>query len=364
MKRSKFILLFYLIFIFWGLHSAFCQEETQPKDNVDTILTKMQDANSSIKYRGIMTTVVFNNPFSEVCRYKIENYGTILRREELLTNSIEKEVDYDDGKNLWRYFPYKNLLIKELTKINNRLNYKPDKILKLAKTNYAIEMLGRYEANKRTCYKVVFKPKINDRPQQIYWIDSQTGIPFKIEKYGSNNELVSVSSFSEIDFPVAFNKESLDLMVPPQTEIAEVKEEYNLSLATATAEMGKGITLPAYIPIGFILNNIIVRSLGSEKTIQFFYSDGLSSLSIFQKPVPEMSNTIKTPHGSVRVNEKSAFISSSGTMNIICMKADQMTTTVMGEIFKDAILKVAESLTTTPQEILIPLEPIHSVPKK
>ena len=363
MKHAKLSLVIFFIIVIGTFRAASSQDKNQSED-INHILMKMQQSNSLIKYQGIMTTILINNPFSEVCRYKIENYGNILRKEELLTNGIDKEIDYDDGKNLWRFFPNKNLLIKETTKINNPLNNKPKEILCLVKKNYEIKILGEYEANKRTCYKIIFKPKTNDRPQQIYWIDSQTGIPFKIEKYGSDNELVSVSSFSDIDFQVTANKGNLDFLVPPQTEFTEVKEKFNLTLADAKKQMGNEISFPLYIPAGFNLNNIILRSLGSEKTIQFFYTDGLSSFSIFQKPLHQINATVNTPYGNLIVKEKTAVLSSSGTMNIISIHSNQMTTTVMGEIFRNEIVKVADSLTSNQQEqeTSIPLHSIKSAP--
>lgn len=365
MKHAKLLIVTYLIFVLGTFRVAIGQDKNQSEDNINQILMKMQQANSLMKYQGIMTTILINNPFSEVGRYKIENYGNILRKEEFLTNGINKEIDYDDGKNLWRFLPNKNSLIKESTKINRTLNNKHNEILDLVKKNYEIKIRGEYEVNKRTCYKVVFKPKKNDRPKQIYWIDTQTGIPLKIEKYGSDNELVSVSSLSAMDFQLTANKENLDLLVPPQTELIEVKEKFNLTLAEAKNQMGNEISFPIYVPAGFNLNNIVMRSLGSEKTIQFFYTDGLSSLSIFQKPLHQKNTIVNTPYGNMMVKEKATVGSSSGTMNIVSIYSNQMTTTVMGEIFKDSILKVAESLTPNQQEqeTSIPLHSIKSSPK-
>jgi len=64
------------------------------------------------------------------------------------------------------------------------------------------------------------------------------------------------------------------------------------------------------------------------------------------------------------VKEKTTVLSSSGTMNIISIHSNQMSTTVMGEISKEAILKVAGSLTSNQkeQETLTPLHSIKSAP--
>ena len=366
MKPAKLILTIALIIVQGTFQEAFSQDKNKNEEIINHILVKMHQANSVLNYQGIMTTVLIDNPFSEVCRYKIENYGNILRKEEILTNGIDKEIDYDDGKNLWRFFPNKNVLFKETTKLNNPLNNKPNELLDLVKKNYTIKILEEYKTNKRTGYKVVFKPKTNDRPQQIFWIDSETGIPFKIEKYGLNNDLVSVSSFSTIDFQAPPTKENLDLLVPPQTEIAEVTEKFNLTLASAKNEMGEEISPPQFIPPGFSLKNIIMRSFVSEKTIQFFYTDGLSSFSVFQKPLNRANTAVNTPYGKMMVNEKAAVLRSSGTMNIMWIHSNQMTTTVMGEIFKEAIVKVAESLSSNQhsQEPLTPFYSIKSGPSK
>jgi negative regulator of sigma E activity len=128
--------------------------------------------------------------------------------------------------------------------------------------------------------------------------------------------------------------------------------------------MGNELFFPTYIPSGFNLNNIILRSLGSEKTIQFFYTDGLSSFSIFQKPLHQINSTPNTPYENMMVKEKTTVLSSSGTMNIISIHSNQMTTTIMGEIFKDEILKVAGTLTLIhpEQKTSIPLHSIKSTP--
>ena len=124
-----------------------------------------------------------------------------------------------------------------------------------------------------------------------------------------------------------------------------VETEELLTLEKAKTQLGDEINIPSYIPPGFILNNIILRAQGPEKTLQLLYTDGLSSLSIFQKKTKEGRRVIKTPIGTVQLKEKTAFFSSSGTMQIINLRSAPISTTLMGEVFKDEIVKVAESLT-------------------
>ena len=109
--------------------------------DLNDILSKMQKADSSIQYQGTLTTVLINTPFIKVSRYKVSNYGNFCRREELLSNGINKEINFDDGKYLWRFFPHKNLVIKEKSRKMRLLQYQVKENLELLKQNYHIQIV-------------------------------------------------------------------------------------------------------------------------------------------------------------------------------------------------------------------------------
>ena len=78
MKHAKLSLVIFFIIIIGTFRAASSQDKNQSED-INHILMKMQQSNSLMKYQGIMTTILINTPFSEVCRYKIENYGSVQR---------------------------------------------------------------------------------------------------------------------------------------------------------------------------------------------------------------------------------------------------------------------------------------------
>ena len=83
MKHAKLSLVIFFIIIIGTFRAASSQDKNKSED-INHILMKMQQSNSLMKYQGIMTTILINTPFSEVCRYKIENYGNILRKRSFL----------------------------------------------------------------------------------------------------------------------------------------------------------------------------------------------------------------------------------------------------------------------------------------
>lgn len=313
--------------------------------DLNAILKKMQESATSNNYQGMLTTVFVNTPFTQVYRYKIVNYGNCLREEELLTDGANKEVNFDDGRYLWRFFPYKNLLIKEKSRMIREGNCEIEGELDLLKKNYEIRVVGDYDTNDRKGYKVLFKPKVTDRPRQVQWIDSETGIPLKIEKYGPSDTLVSVSSFSEIHFRVPVRRSSPFLMVPPETSLTEVKEESNLTIDKAKNVMGKQIMQPEYMPAGFLLRDIILRVSGEEKDLQLFYTDGLSSLSVFQSPFREEDRRSLAQMTRIDFKGAEAYLNVSGTLNILKIKSKPISTTLVSEVFKNELIKVGKSLT-------------------
>lgn len=331
--------------------------------DVNEILQKMQGANALSRYQGMLTTVFINTPFTKVYRYKIVNCGNLLRKEELLTDGDNKEVNFDDGKYLWRFFPHKNLVIKERSRIIQEDNYRRiQDELELVKQNYAIQVTEEYNITNRKGYKISFKPKKADRPQQVYWIDDQTGIPFKIEKYGPNNTLVSVSSFSEINFHISTQASNPFLMVPPNTSLTEIQEKGNLTIEQAKDLMENQIILPQYIPTGFVLKDIVFRIHGPEKALQLFYTDGLSSLSVFETHGEGQESKLFSPANKIKIKEVEALINASGTLNILKIRSKPIGTTIVSEVFQPELIKMGESL--APTEINTPFGTIKKPAQK
>ena len=323
--------------------------------DLNDLLQKMQAANGSAKYQGTLTTVIINASCPKIYQYEIINLGNHQRHEEMLTESENKQVSYDDGHYLWRFFPYKNLLIKEPTRQISCSLLQSAQTLELVKKNYHINVEGIYTINERNGYRLRFTPKKTDRPQVVYWIDAATGVPLKIEKYGSDNQLVSISSFSKLNFQIPHNQ-GLFLKVPSHTLVAEVNEKGHLTIRKARSLMGNHVAAPAYLPSGFIQKNICLKNQGNKKILQMFYTDGLTSLSVYQEPYDPQKSPIAEDN-KVTVQGREASLSTSGTINTLTVPTKPLTSTLIGEVFPDEITKIAASLFEATDEPLSPPNP-------
>lgn len=328
-------------------HLIFAQEI-----DINDLLSKMRAANDSAKYQGTLTTVIINASCPKVYHYKIINLGNNQRHEELLTDTENKQLSYDDGRHLWRFFPYKNLLIKERTHQLAGNIPKSTQTLELVKQNYHITVQGMHPIHGRSGYRLLFTPKSPDRPRQVYCIDAKTGIPLKIEKYGPDDELVSVSSFSSLTFKLPRKKQGLFFKVPSHTLVAEVNEEGHLTITKARGLMGHQVTAPAYVPAGFVQKNICLKRQGTKKILQIFYTDGLSSLSVFQEPYDPhktiTSDGQRPDSQKLDVQGREAYLSTSGTLHTLTVPTSPLASTLIGEVFPEEITKIAASLIPPP----------------
>jgi negative regulator of sigma E activity len=339
-RSQKRLLLFATLLLVLLLQPLLSRAE-----DIEHILTKMREANSSVQYRGVLTTVFLNTPFTKVYQYQVANYANGHRREEFLTTGQNKEINFDDGNYLWRFFPNKRLLIKERSRVRGMLTVEPQNNLELLRQNYEIGFAEEHVED-RAAYKISFQPKLANRPLQIYWIDGKTGVPLKIERYGPRNTLLSVSSFSAIDFQPYGQENSNSLMVPPMTALSQVDERGNLCLNEAENLMQTKLLTPSYLPNGFALRNVALRTQASRKTIQFFYTDGLSAISVFQRIYDPRD--VATPFDKQDKGIDEPSLHTTGTLNIIRLRSNQLRITLLGDVFREELLKVAKSIAPIP----------------
>jgi len=331
-KLSKALLIILLLF-FWG--------ERIFADNVDEILLKFGNYKFSVDYKGKLVTVFVNSAIPFVHKYEICNLPSATQREEKMAEG-NKEVSFDDGKFLWRYLPYRNLVIQESSQLKRQK--RADLKLQLAsiKKNYNIEIQDKKKILHRNAYLVLFKPKREDRPKQLIWIDSSNGIPLRSEKYDSKGKLAIISSFSEIKI---INKidTPLNLKVPSNTNLTCVNEKSNITLDQVRKMITREIYVPEYLPFGFNMKNITLRKDSNESILQLFYSDGLVAFSIFQGKKKDKT-LYKNPFDSSHNNRRVLYYT-KGLLKVLDFNKGNTGISIVGEMFWDELKKVSESFT-------------------
>ena len=120
--------------------------------------------------------------------------------------------------------------------------------------------------------------------------------------------------------------------------------------------------MPEYLPFGFKLKNIILRTKRKTKILQLFYTDGLSSLSIFQRQFIQNRGGKFTQFIKIKLEGDEAFFNTSGSLNRLNIRSQPISTTLMGEMYKEEMIKIGKSLTLG--KFHPPFEILTTTPKK
>lgn len=222
--------------------------------------------------------------------------------------------------------------------------------LKRIEDNYQIEFIKNNTIAGRPCAIYSFRPKEEGRLSREFWVDTASGLPLRIDTFSPEGRLLSIASFQAIEFHAESSQERggeesgyqentggggnsvLEMSHTPDQEIQKT--------------FGENIRFPEYVPRGYGLRNILVQRRNNERIYQLIYSDGIVPLSIFQKKVEEgFSSPPSEGMETVSLGkDQEAYFKQKGMMKILCFTKENEKNTIIGEINKDEMMKIARSI--------------------
>jgi len=312
---------------------AFGQGKSDPYE----ILERMRDARAESSYEG--TLVALNLSFSDEMGASIlrvvrkSPYKT--RIEYLAPLEDQGRVIVDDGNYHWDYIPSLRLVIKrDSSKIKSQegLGYNSE----LLKGNYKLELLGEWFINGRETMGFEFAPRFPDRPLRRIWLAREHGVILRLEVYREGEGLISISFYADISFSSDISDAQFKLLVPNTTKIKTIGYTEYSDLNEVQKATNMKIGTPAYLPAGFELIGIGVRTYSDTlQDIVLEYTDGLSDISLFQR-----SNNFSKPSRS----NKSEMNYEDGLLRVLCWKTDDMDYSLVSELPWEEMLRIAESV--------------------
>lgn len=158
--------------------------------------------------------------------------------------------------------------------------------------NYNVRVLDGDPVAGRNTYLVEVEPKLVGRPSMRLWMDTETGIVLKMEKYSPQRWLEGFFVYSEINFnpdideAVFRNQETtFDRSAPGRMRGRE--EVWNhrqgeLDLAEVRKKIRLDVIFPERVPGGFVLQSVQLMKLRTRESVHLVYTDGLDIISVFQ----------------------------------------------------------------------------------
>jgi sigma-E factor negative regulatory protein RseB len=148
--------------------------------------------------------------------------------------------------------------------------------LALLARNYEAEVQGRGRvAGRETDVVVVRKPGLS--PQARFWLDTETHLPLRREVYDADGRVLRASAFVDVELA----EPSAD-DIPSSIDRPEASGEL-LDVAALGELRDDDWLLPEQLPGGLELVDARMSGDGDERIVHLSYSDGLSTLSLFEQ---------------------------------------------------------------------------------
>jgi outer membrane lipoprotein-sorting protein len=188
------------------------------------------------------------------------------------------DVLLDDGQNLWRYHRAEKSAIKTKTASAKA----PDWNALRGRFNARVQ--GKTKLNGRAAWVVVVTPKKNASHKTKFWIDDQTKIRLRLQRFDGTGKTVETIALSNLKFG-AVPASAFRWTPPKGTQITNAGTLYNrLDTARRNASW---LQVPAQLPAGFAFESAVVNA--NDAWLR--YSNGTRRFSIFQQRTAQAGST-------------------------------------------------------------------------
>lgn len=212
-------------------------------------------------------------------------------------SSLAGTVVLDDGEWRTQYDPKTGEAMGQRSSRGALLPRVESQRLSLLVANYTCRDGGTGTMAGRACTIVEIVPRTPGNPSRRLWVDQYTWLPLRTETWSSSGGLIRSSECSEIRFNPSLGPDTFSL--PARARVTE--DPYTrvgpLELSDAASRTGFRPREPRYLPAGYTFAAAHILSGYQSVAIHIRYFDGLSTLSLFEKP----SNDVESPQwgGSV-----------------------------------------------------------------
>ena len=255
-------------------------------------------------------------------------------------------VILENGSYEWTYIPDRKVVIQTL----RPATMPEDNTSGLLLSNYSITMGAKPDiiANRRT-YIVTFTSKIRHDKALRFWIDPYTGVALRAERYHAGGNLAYISYFSDINFQPKFDA---GLFTPFRWPKARIEQKFdkpapsgNMTVSEVAASLQGRALAPSRIR-EFSLVGVTSMPSSARQMLHLHYSDGLSSVSLFETLKRNRRATRMAGSRPMRINT-TLFGRFSERLNYSLLNWDsnQLSMTLLGDLSPETLRDLAGALT-------------------
>ncbi|MBC7189218.1 DUF4367 domain-containing protein [Candidatus Aerophobetes bacterium] len=257
---------------------------------------------------------------------------------ELLEPSAMKgRITIDDGKRRMEYIPlFKGVKILP-SFFSPQLKKSRQRMIRILMDNFLVKKLPDQQLLGREVYLFSILPPESENSLLKLWIDKETLIPLKREKYNFKGKLIFLSEYTALKTGQDFSLSKLLGKIPPPPD-KEISPVIFFDVEKIKPFVKFSLSLPRYCPPGFSFQQ---AELVDRDTVKLVYTNGINLITIFQRP---RVNIDFHPHRRMRMGEVNIRFKEGGFGNTLVWDGKEKSIVLIGEVPFEEMVKIARSM--------------------
>lgn len=306
------------------------------------LLRRAEEAEQGVSYVGLLHTVTHFRQQRVACAVKVYRQAPDRERMEYQSEPLTGLVTGGDGGHRWYYDPAVGLTLEPA----RPLGANGAQWARLRRRNYRAEVTGTDRVAGRDTYLLSLTPRHPGNPSRRLWVDRQTGLILKQERYDAEGLLTTQTAFQAIDFRARLDP---DLFAPPPSpEVHRASgEPPTWTRAQVEREVGFPVRLPQYVPPGYEVAGYDVHRCGcgcGMISAQVQYVDGLNMFSLFETDAAHASCLSPTGCPAHETGETPCFLADYGLAKSVSVLTTDPLFVVVGDLAEEELARIAGSL--------------------
>ncbi len=211
-------------------------------------------------------------------------------------------------------------------------------------SNYSVTFGPDDQVAGRPTRVIEVQSKFPGRQSLKIWVDRQRRLILRLERYRADGMLQQATAFLNVQFDPVFPADLFTLPAPPGAEVRRqpARTSTTMSIEEVARQVGFTPQTPAYLPSGFQLTRSRVVRVGEEPTAAFVYSDGVSTLTLFES---RGARGWSPPRGQlVRIGTVAGTVATRGVVTLLHWNIGAISYTLVGELSQDDLVRIGASI--------------------
>lgn len=250
-------------------------------------IQRMERGERTVALEGVrVTQFLLPVPLPPV-EERIVRVGIRYRVEYLQPPPRRGEVLIDDGVRRFHHIPRLNRVLEMPSDQPLILRRRRELIQRLRSGELRLSVKGEETiAGRRATLIETFTAQ--GQPLPRLWIDREYGVILRMEELTPRGELRMRTEYVQIKLPAEVPMDNFVPHFPPQAQRRVVLPPSQVFTRVEDAQplVGFSIRQPRELPKGFRLTEVRMRILRQRPLVSLYYTDGASSVTLFQTRIP------------------------------------------------------------------------------